>query len=584
MNEPHSRSHRIRTLAALTLILLPIFSGLYLVIHFGVNVCSFDEFRVAFEVRRFYEEGLSLSHLYGQHVVHRHFVPLVVMVFMGVLTGFDSVACMYLSWLLFAVILGLLYFPFRRSITSDNHLLLFVPVALLTFSAAQFENFMQAFQLTYTIPLLAAVGALIALNRLPRCSGKHHYTLLIGAILLATASSLSATMGLFVWLAALALLIAIPERRIRFIDTGIWIVCGLAIWLAFFEHFQMGGAQPLSYYVAHILGFLEFISVMIGNALWFDTTIAAWIGAVLLLGAIVLLVRLVVMRVWRRHAFWIALAVFAVLSLFGIAVGRLADGMPQAMASKYTSYAMPLIIAMYVVVVGMAERRSRAMRQWTVGLIVLVIVAGFGLSWVNGTRAAEGLYETNRERQFLLYTYEEQPDPVVESKLRIRPALLDDIGRFLRARRLNVFGETGIIPSVPAAVATAATTTQARITQVNRVHLSQTADSRVTLTLDQEFVYLSGWAIDAVSQRPARGVYVEIGSERFPVYYGIPRPEIAAQLGSARVTNCGFERFIKLTDIGVGEFDARLLVVGRDGNVAVSTQRVVMDVRTTGNQ
>jgi len=121
-------------LSAGVLILLPPTLGYLYVRLFGVNVVYGDEWRIASLFDKLASDELKLAHLWTQLNEHRIFIPKVVILSLGNLTKWNTVAVMYVTQTLFLVTLFVLFVAFDGSIRSRYQLLLFAPVSFLVFS------------------------------------------------------------------------------------------------------------------------------------------------------------------------------------------------------------------------------------------------------------------------------------------------------------------------------------------------------------------------------------------------------------------------------------------------------------------
>src|SRR5215208_5646885 len=123
---------RGRKLAAVVLILFAPALGFLYVWLFGVNVVFGDEWRSAILF-----DKPNLARLWVQLNEHRVFIPKVVILSLGSLTKWNTVAEMYVTQTLLLVTLLVLFVSFDGSIRSRWKLILVTPVAFLVFSFRQ---------------------------------------------------------------------------------------------------------------------------------------------------------------------------------------------------------------------------------------------------------------------------------------------------------------------------------------------------------------------------------------------------------------------------------------------------------------
>ena len=109
---------------------------------------------------------LKAAHLWVQLNAHRIFVPRVLILLLGTVTKWNTVAEMYVTQTLLLVTLLVLFVAFNGSIRSRHRLLLFAPVSFLVFSLRQAEVMLLGLLMQFALVLAFAVLAFYFLQAL----------------------------------------------------------------------------------------------------------------------------------------------------------------------------------------------------------------------------------------------------------------------------------------------------------------------------------------------------------------------------------------------------------------------------------
>ncbi|MEW5874595.1 MAG: hypothetical protein AB1752_05365 [Candidatus Zixiibacteriota bacterium] len=559
-----ARSRSIVLVAGVLLCLAPVGLALWTTHTFGINVCSFDEFRVAFAVRDCDNGVLGLDNLYAQHDFHRHFFPLALMVLIATLTGFNSVAAMYASVLFYLGIAGILWLGFRRwAGEARSNPLFYVAAMFILFSPAQFENFTSGFQLTYSMPMFFALAGFYLLLRARETRGRQSLWRFSLASLCAVIASFSSSIGLLLWIPALWILWPRRNRGHGWGWLAAWVAAGSAVWYLYFHGFIFFAEVAPRVTTGDIPPLLHFGVTLIGNTILYGERAAFWAG-------LTIITMLLLLVGWSRrrglpgrHDFWIALAIYGLINAGSIAFARMAGGQEQAFISKYTLIGAPVVIGLLAMALDLSLGSSRPVSKAIIAALLFLMGAGVAVSAVNGFRDARSQARYNCMRAFILTTFDTQPDRVLEQVMRFQPRFLRPVAEYMREKRYNVFAEQ-VIPECPEPCRIAPAPTFAGVLAVNGGPVDP--DSRsASIPLGSEFALLEGWALDPGRLTPASGVIIEIDGRRLPVFYGSRSPESVRSLKSPGLEYCGFERAIDLAGLGPGRHDVGVRVISGDG-------------------
>lgn len=557
--------------AALLLSLAPVLLAVWITRTYGVNVCSFDEFRVAFALRDYDGGALGFKTLFDQHDFHRHLSPLALMVLIAAWTEFNSVAAMYASLAFNGAIVWVFWRVFRDGHSSPNpSVLLIVPVVALMFSPAQFQNFISGFQLSYTMPVFFATLAFYLLSKAR--SRLHPGIMFTLACAAAIAASFSSSIGLLCWLPGLWILLSPPQGDRDWRHAAFWCLVGAIVWYLYFRGFVFFASVAPSVTMSDIPNLVRFAITLLGNSIVYGHAAAFWAGLVLLL-----LLTSGIVWSWRQglmvgHAFWVALILYGILNAGVIALARISAGMDQAVISKYALLGLTPAVALYAIIVGCARRSGRQAAQAGVALLIVVLGIGYGVSAVNGLRDAEDDWRYNRMRAFIMATFDMQPDRVLEQVMRFEPRHLRPVAEHMRQRRYNVFSWEPV-PGLPVACRDLKGAPFAGILAINRT-VPDPDGMPVAIDPQGGMVFIQGWAIDPNGRDPAAGVYLDIGGRRIPAFYGTRSPSLLVSRGDGRLAYCGFERAIRPSDLEGGVSEIAVAVITADGQGCVRIPRV----------
>jgi hypothetical protein len=437
----NEREHlgRGRKLAAGVLILLPPALGFLYVWFFGVNVVYGDEWRVAILF-----DKPNLAHLWVQLNEHRIFIPKVVILSLGSLTKWNTVAEMYVTQILLLVTLFVLFVAFDGSIRSRRKHLFVAPVALLVFSLRQAESMLTGLLMQFVLVLTFAVLAFYFLRGLGRDTSCK--LLFPAALASATLASLSSAQGLLVWPVGLVqLLVGQPRRRTKWFLVGSWSLLGVAEWLVYFVggyHIPAHTTATPSADLVEPLYFLRFFLTALGSSLswWQGPAFAIGILLMILVGVSMFLV----VRQGRlaEYSFWVSLLLFSFLVLLAVTVGRAERGIDQALVSRYTTYSILGVVGLYAMLVKLRFESKSRLIAVLFGTLLIVVVLTVPVAYAGGVKAGISTEATRERAAAILSTYESQPDSQL-TILNPNPQVVRKRAPILQRLSYNVFSESG---------------------------------------------------------------------------------------------------------------------------------------------
>lgn len=436
-------------IALYLLVLLPAVFGFLFVRWFGVNVIYGDSLSMVNPFLKLSTGALGVADLFMLHNQHWILFPEVAMLSLGTLTQWNSVAEMYLSQVSLLGTLILLLLAFRSSTKSRSVFLplLMIPISLMVFSFAQYENMLKGFQITFTFTEFFGVVALFSLHAMRNETRRR--VVFVAAIAGAVVASFSTAAGLTVWLAGLLQLSLTPmDRATKRVYLAVWGLGTVGIWVTYLVARAGQGRDTGSMLSA--LGqpvvAAEYFFRLLGSPL-FGNRPAFTAGVFLVCLTVVTL--LVVFRSGRdlsEYSFWISLLFWSFLILASVVAGRFAMGTGLAVAPRYTSFSILTIVSIYGLLATAILGIRLNIRRPSIGILVFVLMSGVVLwsaadAYPYGYRMGSLEKETRVRAAAVLVTYESRSDAVLEKhflkpgeRIRTSATVIERLG-------LNVFSE-----------------------------------------------------------------------------------------------------------------------------------------------
>jgi hypothetical protein len=417
----------------LALVLAPVLGQFLVVFLLGVNTPIADEYFYTDFVRTVREGGEWLPMVWRQHNEHRVVPVKLTMMLLEPFFGWNLKAEMYVSAVLAGLTVLGLWRLYRHAGGAD--LLLFTPIAWLFCNLSQYENMLYGLLMCHYFTAAGIVWALVFLAW--RSVAGFALACLCGVV-----ASLSLLNGLLVWPIGLFLLLAWGERRGW---TVAWILAGAATFAVFFR----GWEQPAGLAAMHV-GLKDVPRIglyalsMLGSPLAAGSV--AW-GRILGLALLALTATLVLGWLRRQgrerlrdDALLFALMLFGLLTCAVIAGGRALTTVPP-LESRYVAYTALAFAGAYLFASRAAERSGTVLKgnPWLVASLALLVPA-MAAADLQGLHSAKGWRLARLREQFLLQTFELQPDAMLGSPHFVR-LLRDRFGPYLRTERLNAFSE-----------------------------------------------------------------------------------------------------------------------------------------------
>lgn len=383
-----------------------------------------DEWNLVLLLQRQDAGTLSIANFWALHNrTHRIVLPRIADVMLVDVTHWNRQVMMTFDLGVAVAAGGLLLACMFSTLRSRRiALTLLIPLSLLYFSFAQYENWFFPWQLTFMATILGVCCCLYGFQRRAeadrqgqRAASWQGFALaLLGAVI----ASLSSFSGLCVWLAFLPS--AARAGRVRM---GVWVVVALLIGVPYvigLPHQSLTSPLHLAAFFVAALGApvasLNLTEARLFGALGLGALGLALYSAARLSGEL------------SRLEVWFELAAYSILATAVTALGRASYGNGLALLSRYQEFSQLWWIALAVIGAAVIERIVTDMRRSGVshvlpdprymrfavagGIALLLICTAAGLaSDVAGARAADEWLGSMRAQQSCM---RQTPSPSAE--------------------------------------------------------------------------------------------------------------------------------------------------------------------------
>jgi hypothetical protein len=385
LNAETARSRVTACLLIWLVAFVPMLHLTYLVRQYGVEVPTLDDWEMAPLIVDAQTGHLKWASIFAQQQEARTVLPKLLFILFAADGHWDvrdqmmlSVAC---CWLTAAGIFVLL----RRSGLRRTAMAVPFWLAVLTiFTPAKFEIWIFASGFPSFFPALFLVTALViaGMDRLGLT------TKFFLCAMLATASTFSLANGLLAWGLTFPALLLMqrPPRWWSWLAgwLGVTGLCAATYFWSYQKPAELTAFAPSVSWLAYVHFILEFLGGALAYAMKERPSLAAEIfGATQL--ALFLVATIYFLRRTKDRALfsaavpWFALAFHSIGSAVLATLGRVGYGAPYALASRYVTFSVYLIIALVglgaiIVQEKLAGRRSPRFRVWTYALCFALVV------------------------------------------------------------------------------------------------------------------------------------------------------------------------------------------------------------------
>jgi hypothetical protein len=422
-------------LLVIAIVTIPALIQLAFILRFGVNVVYCDQWNFVPVIDKWHTGSLTVSDLISQDAEHRYFFPRIVMLILALFTHYNTVAEMIVSWIILTLTtLFILGMYVRSSGISIHSALGFLPVTLLLFNFRQHENILWGWQISYYLAIFFFILSLFLLQRSDDVGPSFCIALVCGFL-----SSFSALFGLFTWIVCFIFLLIMQKKRALILA---WGLAGFFVFLLYFWQWQKPVGNP---------NFFPFISNPLQGALFFFLNTGAplaYLYRYALISGLAILC-LCGVAVWisrkegliQKHAPWISLLLFSLLTSGAILIGRGELGEATALWSRYTTVTVLAVIGMYLMYLDIFRscREKRSIYTLIFILVALLVIAGAVCGYLGGVQEGENLRIQRVNASDAILHYQTQPLVLPEMNLYKDPEFIPDQVEKLDQYHLNVF-------------------------------------------------------------------------------------------------------------------------------------------------
>lgn len=438
---------------ALILIALPVGVHLWFLRAYAVSLPFWDEWEFWWSMKGL-DTGNWHHAFWIPHNEHRLVVTRVFYFFLRYVFALDVRVAMYFNLGLVCLTLWGLWRLLRASVTVS--LWVFVPVAFVVLSLAQWENVLWGWQIAIYAMVCGSVWSLVWLAQTGR-------TTLLGAIGAAIVASLSFVNGLMIWPAGLVYLLLARRSRGRVLA---WCGAGALMSVIYFRNYVNQVTRPSPTALVRPDSLAEFFEAPVGilrdDPLMLPTMLLGNVGAILspenltlatvngLLIVISFLLCLVAL--WQLRAQWstlplalVALGLVGFMSSLTIIVGRMGYWDSEfVLSSRYLTITMLGLVATYLLAVAIAHalpENGAWLRRMGFAISIILCVAFFiflPAGYQLGLRKGAQQALERRAQREIVVTFATRSDDELAT---VYPKTLRERLLYWQSRRLTPFDE-----------------------------------------------------------------------------------------------------------------------------------------------
>ena len=432
----HNKERIILTL----LISIPAVLALLCIFLFGRTVLFWDEWVMVPVIDQFLNGNIPWQELFGQVNEHVMVFPKLAIVGIALITGFNTVAEMYFSWIILVLITLLVLTLYTRYFgKTRNSLLLFIPVAWLLWSLRQWENFLFGFQLNFFLCILGFVIAVVLLDRSEEIS-----LTFLGALGGAVVTSFSILNGLLIWPVGILLILLQGKGKKILIS---WVISSLVISSLYFHTWTRSDNLPAMTFIsddpaAAIKYFFAFMGSPVSTGPWAGILIqySVLAGFIMVLFTIAGITLTVKYDLIKENSPWIALMLFSLGTALMTTIGRSGLGVAQALSSRYVTFTILGIIGLYFLCVSLYRHKGPAIHTsgWLLKGITCIILLGVFLGMIEGLAMGMKIASDREKMTCTLINYHSASD---DSLLALHPdaGFTREMAKVLERQHINVF-------------------------------------------------------------------------------------------------------------------------------------------------
>jgi len=420
------------------LLVAPAIICIVFIIKYGVNVCFWDQWEIVPLFDKLYSHKLTFNDMFALHNEHRMFFPRIIMLSLGLMTHYNNIAEMILSWFLLLLIGLVLFLIYGRYYgISQGSILRFIPVVWLVFNLRQWGNLLWGFQITWFMIVLLFLLMIYLLEKNNKIGWRFIMSIICGVV-----ASFSALQGILVWPVGLFFMILNTlhkntyDKKILMKQVSIWIVSATIVLFIYFSNSRVGLSESSIFNVKELDTAIVFIITVIGNPLGVNEITCLISGILLLIIYTSIGTYLILHRDnFKNKGMPFISSLLLLVFLFSLMViaGRAGLGLSQAMSSTYSTITILGIIALYLLILTVKFEYSKVKLYFAI-----LMMSGLFITYATVVLVI-GPYSNAKKVQEMYYlkTYQSQNNENL-GKLYV-PNIVRERAEILQRYDLNVF-------------------------------------------------------------------------------------------------------------------------------------------------
>ncbi len=436
----------------LCVVFAPILVACLFVFRYGVNTIYSDQWRAAPLFVKYAEGTLTFADFFRNIECHRELFPNCIAFFLGLLTGYSTIAELYANVFFITMAFCIILFALKKQVPfTARNLFFFVPITYLLFSPEQMRTVLYGAGLGWFLVNAAVIASLYFLyTAITQQDAKKAIFKLAIAIVCSTIATFSSGMWICVWFAGFIQIIvsrSLSFRKQRFMLGG-WVAAGLLeslLYLNNWHFFTQQIARPvltgLSKATENPFSYLQFFPMFLGRAFVGKQEPLIW-GIALSSLLVISILLLYTHKLAKENALWISIFAFAACAAFEIFVGRvcLKTDLSEGLLTRYPTISLLLVVPVYIVILNLfLTVRNNFVVMIVYAAIVCLVIISISFSFSNGLRLAAERNRVSSEAAAILTTYENQSDYALNEISGGKSAIVRQYAPALKRLRYNVF-------------------------------------------------------------------------------------------------------------------------------------------------
>ena len=549
--------------------LLPIIVSIIYVFYFGVNVTFGDQWETVVIIDKITSGNFKFYDLLLPHNEHIIFFPHIFILLLGFITKFNNLVEMFVVIFLLMISFLIFCLYFKKKLYFNKNFFWLIPISFLLFNLKQYVNLLWGWQITFLFIVVFSLAAFYLIylsSEVKKIKGS--IGIFTGAIVCGTVTAYSSSMGLLLWPAGLLQILLSPyAKRRKLFYSIIWSVIGAMEWLLFFKLCGSNIYIHKSNFFPPDISVLKKFFTIIGSSLLWDKNRAFILGLIIFSLILLGLIILIRNKKVKENSFLIAVLSFSILvSLLIVFSGR------NPSPSRYATFTVLIIISIYSIFLDLNVSFKSIFFKIVIGVIIGIIFLNIPIIYYRAIIEGKKIKEYREKAAFILTTYDQQPDeslkilyPPSADKIKIYAPILEKLNYNVFSGKHEFLKVDDLIPNE-----------DSTFYNIDKVLLNNVITKQQKQffyrDLENEFIIISGWALDSSTEDLASEVYIEIDGIIYPSFYGIERKDIADSFKNKNYRYSGFERAIKLADIGSGLHKLKLIIISKDGKTYFKTE------------